>query len=142
MIAQKGLFLILLATILIIISICALSLPRYVEIYAINHEETLPDFDSSNKSTINPEVPISNVNKEPELTNENSRMEIVVGANGKPKKYLNAHYYAEYLKILREQHNLMFHDIIHKADLAVANTNVYSVTLKPQLAPSNDPHDY
>ncbi|CAG8777840.1 9480_t:CDS:2, partial [Cetraspora pellucida] len=36
----------------------------------------------------------------------------------------------------------MVYDILHEADLAVANTSVYSVTLKPQLAPSKDLHDY
>jgi hypothetical protein len=31
---------------------------------------------------------------------------------------------------------------IKDAEVALANTSVYSVTLKPQYAPSGDPHDY
>ncbi|KAF0369721.1 chondroitin AC/alginate lyase [Gigaspora margarita] len=151
MIAQKVLFLVSFATILTIITLCALLPSSYVEIYeypldyfepiSLDHKSLIGSKGSS-KSTINPDVPLSIVNKEPELTNEDSRMEMVADANGNPKKYLNGHYYTEYLKILREQHNEMLYDLVHKADLAVANTSVYSVTLKPQFAPSNDPHDY
>ncbi|CAG8681424.1 16741_t:CDS:2, partial [Racocetra fulgida] len=107
-------------------------------------EPTSNDIDSSNKSTLTPildvpiptlapDVPISAVN---EHTNGDSKIEMVIDA------YLNIHYYTKYLKILRKQHNEMLYDLFHKADLAVANTNVYSVTLKTQLAPSKDPHDY
>ncbi|CAG8638316.1 12911_t:CDS:2 [Gigaspora margarita] len=96
----------------------SLSLSRYVDIYG----HPLGDFDL-------------------ELTNENSRNDINIEANGNPKNHLN-HHYAVYLKTQRELHNQMLYNIVHKADSAVANTSVYSVTLKPQLAPSNDPHDY
>ncbi|CAG8671914.1 3871_t:CDS:2, partial [Dentiscutata heterogama] len=152
MLIRKGLFLVLFVTILTIVSLCALLTSRYVEIYehplnyfekiSNNPEESSINFESSNELTNNLDVSISNVNKEHYLTNEDSIMEMVTDANGNPKKYLNAYYYVEYLKILREQHNLMLYDIIDKADLAVANTSVYSVTLKTQFAPSNDPHDY
>ncbi|CAG8638328.1 12912_t:CDS:2, partial [Gigaspora margarita] len=94
--------------------------------FSIDIEKTLIDF--------GPDDPISVIKKEPELTNENE-------ANGNPKNYLN-HHYAVYLKTQRELHNQMLCNIVHKADSAVANTSVYSVTLKTQLAPSNDPHDY
>ncbi|KAF0369720.1 chondroitin AC/alginate lyase [Gigaspora margarita] len=146
--AQKALLLVLLATILTIITICALLASRYIERYEdssnyfeANSEETLIDSKSSDKSIIDPDVPISIVNKEPELM-EDSRIKMVTGRKGKHIKYLNGHYYTEYLKILREQHNQMLNYIVRKANSAVANNSVYSVTLKPQLAPSNDPHDY
>ncbi|CAG8818252.1 18231_t:CDS:1, partial [Dentiscutata erythropus] len=128
-----------------IVSLCALLSSRnvnYFEKISNSPEESSINFESSNKLTNNPDVPISNVNKEHDLTNEDWTMEMVIDANGNPKKYLNSYDYAGYLKILREQHNIMLYDIIDRADLAVANTSVYSVTLKPQLAPSNDPHDY
>lgn len=32
--------------------------------------------------------------------------------------------------------------VLRDADVALRNTSVYSVTLKPQTAPSGDPHDY
>ncbi|CAG8824973.1 24487_t:CDS:1, partial [Gigaspora rosea] len=132
MIAQKVLLLVSLATILTIITLCALLPSSYVEIYEypLNYfepisvdPETLIDSKGSSKSTIDPDVPIPIVNKEPESKNDDSRMEMVVDANGNPKKYLNGHYYTEYLKILREQHHEMLYDLVRKADLAVANTS-------------------
>ncbi|CAB5216486.1 unnamed protein product [Rhizophagus irregularis] len=55
---------------------------------------------------------------------------------------INDKFYANYLDTFRQQHYNMLSNLINKANKALKNDSVYSVTLKPQLAPSNDPHDY
>ncbi|KAL1915492.1 uncharacterized protein VTP21DRAFT_6616 [Calcarisporiella thermophila] len=40
------------------------------------------------------------------------------------------------------QRKLAVSQIVNSADIALRNTSVYSVTIKPQLAPSGDRHDY
>ncbi|CAJ0914996.1 5627_t:CDS:2, partial [Entrophospora sp. SA101] len=62
--------------------------------------------------------------------------------DGKPKEYVSPEYYVNYLEIFRGQHHAMLKDLIYRANRAVRNNSVYSVTLKPQLAPSKNPHDY
>ncbi|RIA83398.1 alginate lyase-domain-containing protein [Glomus cerebriforme] len=66
----------------------------------------------------------------------------VYDINGNPKDFINGRNYANYLSILRQQHHQMLSNLLNKADKALKNDSIYSVTLKPQLAPSNDPHDY
>ncbi|CAJ0848480.1 2066_t:CDS:2 [Entrophospora sp. SA101] len=68
--------------------------------------------------------------------------EKVKSVDGKPKEYVSPEYYVNYLEIFRGQHHAMLKDLIYRANRAVRNNSVYSVTLKPQLAPSKNPHDY
>lgn len=49
---------------------------------------------------------------------------------------------ANMYKELRTLRDLAKDLAIKDAQIALANTSVYSVTLKPQNAPSGDPHDY
>ncbi|CAG8510575.1 7261_t:CDS:1 [Funneliformis caledonium] len=71
-----------------------------------------------------------------------NKLSTVYDIDGKPKEYINSRYYVNYLSIFRQQHHQMLSMLVYKADLAFKNNSVYSVTLKPQLAPSHDPHDY
>ncbi|CAH1766901.1 2888_t:CDS:2, partial [Entrophospora sp. SA101] len=66
----------------------------------------------------------------------------IKSVDGKPKEYVSPEYYVNYLEIFRGQHHAMLKDLIYRANRAVRNNSVYSVTLKPQLAPSKNPHDY
>ncbi|CAB4396982.1 unnamed protein product [Rhizophagus irregularis] len=77
-----------------------------------------------------------------EKTLPSNKLSTVYDVNGNPKEYTNSRYYANYLSILRQQHHQMLSTLLSKADNALRNNSVYSVTLKPQLAPSNDPHDF
>src|SRR2546430_10236561 len=45
-------------------------------------------------------------------------------------------YYANYLDTFRQQHYQMLSILIRKANRALKNNSIYSVTLKSQLAPS------
>jgi hypothetical protein len=71
-----------------------------------------------------------------------SKFSTVYDVNGNPKEYINSGYYVSYLSILRQQHHQMLSILLDKANIALKDDSVYSVTLKPQRAPSNDPHDY
>src|ERR1051325_3257264 len=70
------------------------------------------------------------------------RTTIVTNAKGEQKEYLNAKGYITFLYTLRKQHQAAIETLVRSADRAVANNTVYSVTLKPQLPPSGDEHDY
>ncbi|CAI2169951.1 2329_t:CDS:1 [Funneliformis geosporum] len=62
--------------------------------------------------------------------------------NGSEREYVKEQYYINYLEVLKSQHQEMLTNLVELADEIVANNNVYSVTLKKDLPPSQDPHDY
>ncbi|CAG8447151.1 8307_t:CDS:2 [Diversispora eburnea] len=70
------------------------------------------------------------------------RSTIITDNKGNQKVYLNAKGYITFLSVLRKQHHTMVHKLVKSAEWALGNNSVYSVTLKPQLPPSGDPHDY
>src|SRR5436190_713365 len=67
---------------------------------------------------------------------------IVTDKKGEQREYLNAKGYITFLHTIRKQHQEAIAALTRSADRAVANNTVYSVTLKPQLPPSGDEHDY
>src|SRR5438132_4869754 len=71
-----------------------------------------------------------------------TRQTVIVDNDGNQREYLNAKGYVTLLDLLTKQHDEAVDQLIKSADLAVANNSVYSVTLKAQLPPSGDPHDY
>ncbi|KAF0459629.1 chondroitin AC/alginate lyase [Gigaspora margarita] len=81
-------------------------------------------------------------NSEPGPNIDALRSTILTDMSGNQKEYLNSKGYITFLSIFKKQHQTMINNLIKSADIAVANTSTYSVTLKPQLPPSNDPHDY
>ncbi|CAG8673110.1 22888_t:CDS:1 [Cetraspora pellucida] len=81
-------------------------------------------------------------NTEPGPNIDAIRSTIITDVSGNQKEYLNSKGYITFLSIFKKQHQAMLKNLIRSADIAVANTSVYSVILKPQLPPSNDPHDY
>ncbi|GBB91026.1 hypothetical protein RclHR1_18110001 [Rhizophagus clarus] len=66
----------------------------------------------------------------------------IINVKSNPKEILNNKFYTNYLNTFRQRHHNMLSNLLNKANKALKNDSIYSVTLKPQLAPSNDPHDY
>lgn len=71
-----------------------------------------------------------------------TRSTIITDKNGAEREYLNAKGYITFLSVFKKQHQAMIENLVKSAEIAYANNSVYSVTLKPQLPPSGDPHDY
>ncbi|CAG8450982.1 4380_t:CDS:2 [Acaulospora morrowiae] len=86
--------------------------------------------------------PTTGKNSAPGPLVDSTRSTIITDQFGSYKEYLNAKGYITFLSILKKQHQAMVANLVRSANNAVANNSVYSVTLKPQLAPSGDKHDY